>query len=283
MGYLGANQTGAGLFGEFISVHRRSLIRGLTILAASAGVVFASAPASSSFIGVSSHPRIGSRVPDGSSSNLGWAASNWSGYAVTSSSNGAYTAVTGSWTITPVARSNRQTFSSSWIGIDGFNNSNLIQTGTEADYYNGAAHYYSWWEILPAAETVIPSLVVHPGDKMSADIHRLSSGQWSITLTDVSTKASYTTTQNYGGQLTSAEWIQEAPSVGGRIATLANYGSPLTIDPGTVNGGSPGLVPADGGVMVQHGAQVSTPSNPDADADGFNVSYGSHAPSPPGS
>ena len=265
-------------------MHRRRLISGLTFLAATAGVVLASAPADTSFIAASSHPRIGARVPNGSSSAFGWAASNWSGYAVTSSSNGAYTSIAGSWTVTPVARSSRQTFSSSWVGIDGFNNSNLIQTGTEADYYNGSAHYYAWWEILPAAETVIPSLTVRPGDTMSADIHQTTNGQWSITLTDNTTGKSFSTTQNYSGQLTSAEWIQEAPSVGGRIATLANYGSPLTIDPGTVNGGhNPGLVPADGGVMVQHGVQVSTPSNPDADADGFNVSYGSRAPSPPGS
>ena len=264
-------------------MHRRRLISGLTFLAATAGVVFASAPASGSFIAVSSHPRIGARAPAGSTSALGWASTNWSGYAVTSSGSGAYTAITGSWTVTPVARSSRQTFSSTWIGIDGFNNSNLIQTGTEADYYNGSTHYYAWWEILPAAETLIPTIAVHPNDKMSADIQHVSANQWNITITDTTTAKSFTTTQSYSGQLTSAEWIQEAPSIGGRIATLANYGSPLTVDPGTVNGVSPALVAADGGVMVQHGIQVSTPSNPDTDADGFNVSYGSRAPSPPGS
>ena len=48
-----------------------------------------------------------------------------------------------------------------------------------------------------------------------------------------------------------------------------------------MNGSNPGLVKSDSGVMVQNGVQVSTPSNPDADTDGFNVAYGSAAPPPP--
>jgi hypothetical protein len=61
---------------------------------------------------------------------------------------------------------------------------------------------------------------------------------------------------------------------------LANYGH-TTFDPGTVNGGNPRLTPADSGVMVQKRAQVSTPSNPDGDTDGFNAAYGAAAPAPP--
>jgi hypothetical protein len=33
--------------------------------------------------------------------------------------------------------------------------------------------------------------------------------------------------------------------------------------------------------MVQKNVQVSTPSNPDGDTDGFNTAYGSTAPAPP--
>ena len=54
-------------------------------------------------------------------------------------------------------------------------------------------------------------------------------------------------------------------------------------DPGTANGKSPGLVGSDGGVMVQKSIQVSTPSVPDKDLDGFNVKYGSTAPAAPSS
>jgi len=261
-------------------VDRRRITTGVSLLATLAALVLVSPPASGALTTVASHPRIGAKLPGGGSASAGWASSNWSGYAVTGAS---YTSVTGSWKVASVAASNKQTFSSTWIGIDGFNDSNLIQTGTEADYYSGSAHYNAWWEILPAAETPISNIIVHPGDAMSANIHQLSGSQWSITLTDVTTGQSFSTTQGYRGQLTSAEWIEEAPTVGGRIATLAHYASPLTIDPGTVNGANPGLVAADGGVMVQRAGQVSTPSIPDSDTDGFAMEYGSTVPPPPGS
>ena len=86
--------------------------------------------------------------------------------------------------------------------------------------------------------------------------------------------------QAYSGPGTSAEWIEEAPTIGGHVATLAHYGQ-TTFNPGTVNGGNPSLVVSDGGVMIQRRTQVSTPSLPDSDTDGFNVAYGSTAPSAP--
>jgi hypothetical protein len=211
--------------------------------------------------------------------NSGWASANWSGYAIT---GGTYNSITGEWIVPTVQRTSRPTYSSTWIGIDGFNNSDLIQTGTEQDYYNGSAHYYAWWEILPAPETVIPSMTIHPGDRMYADIENLGGGLWSITIKDLATGQSFTTQQYYSGPQTSAEWIEEAPTVGSRIATLAHYGQ-TTLDPGTVNGGNPNLTASDGGVLIQNGSQVSTPSNPDSDTDGFNVAYGSAQPSPPAS
>jgi Peptidase A4 family len=223
------------------------------------------------------HPRIS--VKGAGDRAAGWASSNWSGYAVTGSG---YKSVTAQWKVTAVARSRKATYSSEWVGIDGYNNSDLIQTGTEADYYNGAAHYDAWWEILPAAETVIPSISVQPGDVMTASINKGTGSSWTIKITDTRTNASFTTTQAYTGPQTSAEWIEEAPTVGGRVATLANYGL-ATFDPGTANGGNPLLNASEGGVMVQKGVQVSTPSNPDADTDGFNAAYGATAPLPPAS
>jgi hypothetical protein len=219
------------------------------------------------------------RVAAGSISNAGWASSNWSGYAKT----GSYTKVTAAWVVPSVARTNKATYGSQWVGIDGFNNSNLIQTGTETDYYSGSAHYAAWWEILPAAETVITTITVHPGDHMTASIAKGSGSSWTITLTDTTTGKSFTTSKSYSGPGTSAEWIEEAPTVGGHQATLAHYSSPDTFDPGTANGANPHLAVADGGVMIQRNAQVSTPSVPDGDTDGFNMSYGSTAPSPPAS
>jgi len=247
---------------------------GLLVALCLAGAV----PAASSAIAagpIASRPRVASRAI----SSAGWASSNWSGYAISGSG---YTSITGSWVVPSVTSSKKPTYSSSWIGIDGFNNSNLIQTGTEHDYYSGRAHYNAWWEILPAAETPIGSISVSPGDHMTASITKGAGSSWTISITDATTGGTFSTTQTYSGPQTSAEWIQEAPTVGGHTATLAHY-SLTTFDPGTVNGGNPSLTASEGGVMIQQGRQVSTPSAPDGDTDGFNMAYGSAAPSPPAS
>jgi hypothetical protein len=232
-----------------------------------------------------------------------WASSNWSGYAVSQTSPSGlscvpasgqtYTSVTGKWTVPTVTGSRRSSsYSAAWAGIDGFTNSNLIQAGTEQDYTGGSAHYSAWWEILPAPETVIPSITVMPGDSITVSIAKVSSSQWSITLTDNGktghpAQPSFTTTQTYSGAGTSAEWVFEAPQVNGRIATLAQYGS-TTFDLGTANALNPGLIAGTGGEMVQGSSfraqVVSIPSAPDTGAppgDGFATAYGSQAPPAP--
>ena len=247
--------------------------RALLLVAASSSAMFVTGPVASAAPAVFHHPAIHARTI----SSAGWASSNWSGYAKT----GSYTSATAQWVVPSVSASRGATYSSAWVGIDGFNNSSLIQTGTESDYYNGSAHYNAWWEILPAPETAISSITVHPGDVMTASITKNSGTSWSITITDTTNGQSFSTTQNYTGPGTSVEWIEEAPTVGGHQATLAQYSSPDKFDPGTANGGNPGLTTADSGVMIQKQRQVSTPSVPDGDTDGFNMAYGSTAPAPP--
>lgn len=254
----------------------RRLLAAISVLGTSAVVAglpagWAAGPA------IFHRPRV--RLAGSGTKVAGWASSNWSGYAVPGSR---YSSVTAHWVVQAVSRSSKAAYSSEWVGIDGFNNSSLIQTGTESDYYKGVAHYDAWWEILPAAETVIPSIAVSSGDHMSASITKGPGSSWTITISDTSRNESFSPVQTYRGPQTSAEWIEEAPAVGGRIAPLANYGQ-TTFDAGTVNGINPGLTVSDGGVMLQKGTQASTPSKPDTDSDGFNTAYGATAPTPPAS
>jgi hypothetical protein len=238
-----------------------------------------------------------------------WTSENWSGYAET----GTFTGVTGTWTVPAVAPTSSSTYSSTWIGVDGLSNQDLIQTGTEADYYSGATHYGAWWEILPASETVISPRtdLVEPGDQMSASIYETSTTTtsrgrrsrsttqhlWSIAIKDSTRGWSFATSQPYNGPGASAEWITEAPEVNGRIASLSHY----TFSPPTntgdfdnagfltsvVSSGSPSYTNAglnyqnDSGVMIQNGAQVSTPGDPDGALTAFNVAYGSSLPTTP--
>jgi len=236
------------------------------------------------------------------STSLGWASSNWSGYAETCSAP--YTSVVGSWVV-PSVGSPDNSYSANWIGIDGFNNSDLIQTGTEQDVNSsGGASYAAWWTTSSNnfVEQPITSCApsgsacgVRPGDWITAKIAETnqSTSQWTITISDGSAW-SFTKDVTYTGPGASAEWIVEAPTVGGRVASLADYASPsspLTFNPdsiaaGTINGSaSPALTFSDGGEMIAgHGRSqsvVSIPSTPDSDADGFAISYGSTAPAAP--
>jgi Peptidase A4 family len=275
-GSLSLHTTSAGRLAKEAELLKLRLA-GLTVFLA-AGLQLSAGAAAPAMV-VTHHPRVVAGHGGGAPTSFGWSSSNWSGYAKT---GGPFTSATGSWKVPAVTSTRRSSFSSSWVGIDGFNNANLIQTGTEQDWYNGSAHYNAWWEILPAPETPIGSITVHPGDTMTATISRLSGSSWSISIKDVTTNQSFSTTQTYAGPLTSVEWIQEAPTVNGRIATLAHYGK-ATFDPGTANGASPQLVASQGGTMVQGGVTVSTPSNPDSEGDGYTAAYGKTQPAPPSS
>lgn len=227
----------------------------------------------------------------------GWASTNWSGYAVTTTST--FTAVTGAWAVPRVARTSNATYSAAWVGVDGFTNSSLIQTGTEQDYYNGAAHYAVWWTTSAQGFAEQPiSQPVSPGDKISAAITSGTGGNWTITLRDATRAWTFSKTVAYSGPGASAEWIMEAPGVNGRQSSIANYGT-TEFNPGfktaltgqvSVNGaapGSPQLVPSDGGELVAGNTRrgytvTSIPSSPDATTQSaFNISYGSTAPTAP--
>jgi hypothetical protein len=199
---------------------------------------------------------------------FGWTSSNWSGYAI-KGKKGAFQRISGEWIVPYVKPTAKPTYSSAWIGIDGFRNSSLIQTGTGHESVDGRVQYYAWWEILPAAETVIP-LPVSPGDRIRATIVKIRRGKWCITLCNLSKPWTFRTIQRYNGPQTSAEWIMEAPQVGGNVAALAQV-SPTRFSCCRVNGKSPRLTPADGGIMIQNKLTIAVPTSPSARGDSFTV------------
>lgn len=234
-----------------------------------------------------------------------WSSSNWSGYAET----GHFTSISSSWTVPTAtagaADAGSAWFSSAWVGIDGFNDTHLIQTGTEQDFYGGSAHYSAWWEILPKAETVIPYPVA-PGDSMRATILQTSTtvsrrkkpktitDHWVIVLQDNSEGWSFATTEVYKGPGDSAEFIVESPLVGRSVATISDYhftpGSALNGDfntarvATTIGGALTGAGLSylnDAGTLIQNGVQVSTPGPQDHTATAFNSSYGATEPAAP--
>ena len=150
---------------------------------------------------------------------------NWSGYAATGAT-GAFKSVSASWVQPAVTCSSKATYSSFWVGLDGYSNSALEQTGTEADCVGGRAEYGAWWEVLPASESPY-SVTVAPGDHLTATVTDNGNKTFTMTLADSTEGWTKTTTHagSSGFKDSSAEVIAEATEVNGQIAKLSNFGT----------------------------------------------------------
>lgn len=214
-------------------------------------------------------PCIPHRGKTNSSLRFGWISSNWSGYA-RAGDKAKFRRISAEWNVPFVLPSSKSSYSSAWIGIDGYENSNLIQTGTGHDWVNGQASYYAWWEILPDVETVIP-FPVSPGDRIRATIYKINrTRRWCITLHNLTQSWTFRTVQQYTGQQSSAEWIVEAPSVGSCISKMAKI-TPVTFKCCRLNGCSPGFIAKEKGIMIQQKQVVSIPGAPGPRGDSFVV------------
>ena len=205
------------------------------------------------------------------------ASANWSGYEV---SDGPYTSVAGTFTVPSLASSSTVSAMAEWVGIDGAANSSLIQAGVgeSFDPTTNQVLIQPWWEILPAPETPITSVVVAPGDTVTVAIGQSSASMWTIHVTNDTNGQSFTTDQSYSGPLSSAEWIVEAPTVSssGTVTTLGAYSPNITFTGLQDTGTSLGTTAV---VMEQAGEVVSVPST--LTAAGFTVAYGSTQPAAP--
>lgn len=142
---------------------------------------------------------------------------NWSGYAAYNSS---FTSVQGNW-VQPVAdceavSKHGYALAAFWVGLDGYEDNTVEQTGTEADCGGSTPVYRAWWELYPKASVAIGE-PVKPGDQMHAQVT-----QDELVLEDLT--AGWTFKQSFlPGSLAfdSAEWIAEAPAKN----ALTDFGS----------------------------------------------------------
>ncbi len=144
--------------------------------------------------------------------------SNWAGYvAAPSRAVGShFSSVSGSW-VQPSATcvKGTESYSAVWVGLGGASEGSkaLEQVGTDADCSrSGRPVYSSWFELLPA-EAVDVRMTVHPGDRITASatvrVHDAT-----LRLRDLTTGARFTITRRTPHiDVSSADWIVEAPSV----------------------------------------------------------------------
>jgi peptidase A4-like protein len=203
---------------------------------------------------------------------------NWSGYAAT---GGNFTAVSGSWTVPQFAPSSQAGADATWVGIGGVNTRDLIQAGTQQTVSgSGSTQYQAWVETLPQASHPVP-LTVNPGDTVSVAITQSpqAQDQWQVAFINNTTGQTFQVTEHYTSSLSSAEWIEEAPSAArGRQLPLDNFGSINFSQGSTVKDGQTVSI-ADAGaqpitMQARGTGQSAKPSSLGADGGSFTVTQG---------
>ncbi len=177
---------------------------------------------------------------------------NWSGYAATGSK---FTSVSGTWTV-PNVSAGTTGMDATWVGIGGVTSTDLIQAGTQAIVQSGQVVYSAWWETLPQVSQPVP-LNVNAGDTISVSITQQSTGTWQILIRDATNNQSWQKSVTYQSSLSSAEWIEEAPSAGRRtILPLDTFGSVTFTAGSTVENGQTRTIAQAGGqpIMMDAGA-----------------------------
>jgi hypothetical protein len=150
---------------------------------------------------------------------------NWSGYADTTTTAGAFTSASASWLEPATFCTAEQRLTAFWVGLDGFANQTVEQDGTLAYCFQGQPYYYTWWEMYPADSVTVGS-TVRPGDLISASVTR-SGSSYTLSLTDHTTPGnSFSTVQTCATSTCldqSAEWIAERPAFPIGITPLSNF------------------------------------------------------------
>lgn len=198
---------------------------------------------------------------------------NWSGYIA---DNGNYTSVTGTWTIPQPTTSGHTATDATWVGIGGVSSNDLIQAGTQNVVSpSGQVSTTAFYELLPTASTSINTVPVKPGDSITVTITQQSSGQWLINFIDNTTNQNYQTTMTYDSSLSSAEWIEEAPSNGVSVLPLDNFGTIQFSSGSTTQNGSQISISGSNAhaiTMVNGAGQaLATPSGLGSDGASFSV------------
>ena len=226
---------------------------------------------------------------------------NWSGYVVGGSSSGVrYKSVTASW-VAPTAKcTSGQGYSSFWVGLGGAagssassdsgswsdpssasgssSSTSLEQAGTEANCNaDGSATYDAWYELVPSAPVKV-NMAVHPGDHITTRV-TVDGSNVTIQLSNTTTGGSFEKAlQANNPDVSSAEWIAEAPSTCSQGLSSC---TPLSLaDFGTVQFSGASATTTDGhtGTISDSDWQTAAVTlSPEASQQGFGAQFTSYS------
>ena len=199
---------------------------------------------------------------------------NWSGYA---SSNSTFNDVKGSWTQPAATCNGKSTYSSFWVGLDGYNSNTVEQLGTEADCSKGKPVYYAWWELFPSPSRTINFFTVTPGVTYSAEVQS-DGNNVTLTLSGGGNSPESITVGQGAATLSSAEWIAEAPSICSkscRELPLTNFGtvdfSDASADAGAIDDSAWSFDPLT--MVADNGTVKATPSSLAPTGSNFSITW----------
>lgn len=178
---------------------------------------------------------------------------NWSGAAVFAPTGKPFSWIQGDWVIPDVdaPTQNQWSYCATWIGIDGDGSGDVCQIGFECEVYRSGSsivrNVYPWWEWFPESEVAITNFSASPGDMVTALLCTSGGGATSASAYFTNRTTGATTSLSFSAPAgtslvgNSAEWVVEAPTVGGQQSSVADYGevffSECTAFAGTIAGG----------------------------------------------
>jgi hypothetical protein len=184
--------------------------------------------------------------------------SNWGGY-IAPGSAGEYTIASADWAVAKVKCRADKDFYAPWVGIDGYGDQTVEQTGVQTACTSGSPVSQAWYEMYPAPPVYINE-PVSTGDDFSASVsYSTVTKKFTITITDVSKSWTDTVMKKLkSAQRMSAEAVIESPNAaypnisavnftdvllnGEPLSTFApvksKSGTPVTYVPGPITDGT---------------------------------------------
>ncbi|KAL7925252.1 peptidase G1 [Trichoderma austrokoningii] len=188
---------------------------------------------------------------------------NWSGIAILELG---ITEVTGSITVPvpklpPGGDPNTAYCGVAWVGIDGWFNGDLIQTGVLWCISENQVSYNAWYEYLPDTITFFDGVTISAGSVVAVNATKTGDNSGITTLTVDGTTVSHT----FSGQSapvpgSSAEWIVEDYFLSleeGTLVPFADFGNVAFTDMSAIVNGA-AITPADGSWLIIDMVQNNT-------------------------
>jgi Peptidase A4 family len=137
--------------------------------------------------------------------------SNWGGYIAPGSAD-EYTIASAEWAVAKVTCRADKDFYAPWVGIDGYGDQTVEQTGVQTTCASGSPVSQAWYEMYPAPPVYINE-PVSTGDDFSASVSFSTvTKKFTITITDVSKPWTDTVTKKLkSAKRMSAEAVIESP------------------------------------------------------------------------